>query len=110
MNSNILLIGIGIVLIVVILAICYVKAPPKDAYVISGLSRKPRILIGKGGLRIPGLERVDKVFLGQTSVDIKTSTPVPTNDFISVWSMRWLKSASSTRTRVSVWLPRTSLI
>ena len=84
MNSNILLIGIGIVLIVVILAICYVKAPPKDAYVISGLSRKPRILIGKGGLRIPGLERVDKVFLGQTSVDIKTSTPVPTNDFISV--------------------------
>lgn len=68
----------------VFVAVCYVKAPPKDAYIISGLSRQPRILIGKGGFRIPGLERVDKVFLGQTSVDIKTSTPVPTNDFISV--------------------------
>ena len=73
-----------LVVIIVFLAICYVKAPPKDAFIISGLSRQPRILIGKGGLRIPGLERVDKVFLGQTSVDIKTSTPVPTNDFISV--------------------------
>ena len=76
--------GIAVVFLAIVIAICYVKAPPKDAYVISGLSRKPRILIGKGGLRFPGLERVDKVFLGQTSVDIKTSTPVPTNDFISV--------------------------
>ncbi|MBR3559857.1 MAG: flotillin family protein [Bacteroidales bacterium] len=84
MAKTIFLVGIGVVVIVILLAICYVKAPPKDAFVISGLSRKPRILIGKGGLRIPGLERVDKVFLGQTSVDIKTSTPVPTNDFISV--------------------------
>ena len=84
MASTIFFVVFGIILFIIILAICYVKAPPKDAYVISGLSRKPRILIGKGGLRIPGLERVDKVFLGQTSVDIKTSTPVPTNDFISV--------------------------
>ena len=74
----------ALIITIVFLTICYVKAPPKDAFIISGLSRQPRILIGKGGLRIPGLERVDKVFLGQTSVDIKTSTPVPTNDFISV--------------------------
>jgi flotillin len=73
-----------LLVLAVLIAICYVKAPPKDAFIISGLSRQPRILIGKGGFRIPGLERVDKVFLGQTSVDIKTSTPVPTNDFISV--------------------------
>lgn len=79
-----ILIAIAIVLLVVFIAVCYVKAPPKDAYIISGLSKQPRILIGKGGFRIPGLERVDKVFLGQTSVDIKTSVPVPTNDFISV--------------------------
>ncbi len=79
-----ILVGVLVVVLTVLIALCYVKAPPKDAFVISGLSRKPRILIGKGGFRIPGLERVDKVFLGQTSVDIKTSTPVPTNDFISV--------------------------
>lgn len=78
------LLGTFIVVLVIIIAICYVKAPPKDAYIISGISKQPRILIGKGGFRIPGLERVDKVFLGQTSVDIKTSVPVPTNDFISV--------------------------
>ena len=82
--TSIILIAAGILLLVVFVAVCYVKAPPKDAYIISGLSREPRILIGKGGLRVPGLERVDKVFLGQTSVDIKTTVPVPTNDFISV--------------------------
>lgn len=79
-----ILIAAAVVLLVVFITVCYVKAPPKDAYIISGLSKQPRILIGKGGFRIPGLERVDKVFLGQTSVDIKTSVPVPTNDFISV--------------------------
>ena len=83
-TTMIILIAAIVLLLVVFTALCYVKAPPKDAYIISGLSKQPRILIGKGGLRIPGLERVDKVFLGQTSVDIKTSVPVPTNDFISV--------------------------
>lgn len=83
-TSIFILIAAAVVVMVILIAVCYVKAPPKDAFIISGLSRQPRILIGKGGFRIPGLERVDKVFLGQTSVDIKTSTPVPTNDFISV--------------------------
>lgn len=82
--SLIITIAVIVVLLVIFLAVSYVKAPPKDAYIISGISKQPRILIGKGGLRVPGLERVDKVFLGQTSVDIKTSVPVPTNDFISV--------------------------
>lgn len=80
----VILIAAIVVLLVVFIAVCYVKAPPKDAFIISGLSKQPRILIGRGGFRIPGLERVDKVFLGQTSVDIKTSELVPTNDFISV--------------------------
>ena len=85
MSANMFFLILALVVVfIVFLAVCYVKAPPKDAYIISGLSRQPRILIGKGGFRIPGLERVDKVFLGQTSVDIKTTTPVPTNDFISV--------------------------
>lgn len=80
----VILIAAVVVLLVVFITVCYVKAPPKDAFIISGLSKQPRILIGRGGFRIPGLERVDKVFLGQTSVDIKTSELVPTNDFISV--------------------------
>lgn len=80
----VILIAAIVIVVALLVAVCYVKAPPKDAFIISGLSKQPRILIGKGGFRIPGLERVDKVFLGQTSVDIKTSVPVPTNDFISV--------------------------
>lgn len=62
----------------------YIKAPPSYAYIVSGINRKPRTYIGKGGFRIPGLERLDKVFLGQVTVDIKTSRSVPTKDFINV--------------------------
>ena len=54
------------VLLLIILA-SYIKAPPSYAYIVSGLYRKPRIYIGKGGLRIPFLERMDKVFLGQVT-------------------------------------------
>lgn len=66
-----LLIGIAavFVVLVVILLIGYVKAPPDTAYMISGF-RKPRILIGKAGIRIPFLERLDKLSLKMFSVDV----------------------------------------
>ena len=76
-----------VVLVVVLLAILaggYVKASPSTALIISGIKRRPRILIGRGGARIPFFERMDTLFLGQISVDIKTETPVPTNDYINV--------------------------
>ena len=72
------------ILVVAILLASYVKAPPAVAFIISGLSKTPRVLIGKGGFRIPFFERLDKVYLGQISVDIKTGIPVPTQDFINV--------------------------
>ena len=78
------LIGAGVVLVAVILFISYVKAPPSFAFIISGLSKQPRVLIGKGGFRIPFFERLDRVYLGQITVDIKTEESVPTNDFINV--------------------------
>ena len=75
----------GVVILFIILSICmYVKAPPSVAYVLSGLKREPRILVGTGGFKIPIIERLDKVFLGQSTVDVKTSMPVPTHDFIDV--------------------------
>ena len=75
----------GVVILFVILSICmYVKAPPSVAYVLSGLKREPRILVGTGGFKIPIIERLDKVFLGHSTVDVKTSMPVPTHDFIDV--------------------------
>lgn len=78
-------IGIGalIVLIIIIVCIGYVKAPPDTAYMISGF-RKPRILIGKAGIRVPFLERLDKLSLKMFSVDVKTTDYVPNAEYINV--------------------------
>ena len=86
-------IGIGIGWIIAIIAAAlvatliltsYVKAPPDRAFIISGLGREPKILTGKAGIKLPVLERLDRLYLGQMSVDIKTEQSVPTNDFINV--------------------------
>ena len=78
------LIGGAILLLVFFLFVSYVKAPPSSAFIISGLSKEPRVLIGSGGFRIPFFERLDRVYLGQITVDIKTEESVPTTDFINV--------------------------
>ena len=70
--------------IVVLVLTSYVKAPPDRAFIISGLGKTPKILTGRAGLKLPVLERLDKLYLGQMSVDIKTEQSVPTNDFINV--------------------------
>lgn len=74
----------SILLLAVILLAMYVKAPPSFAYILSGLRKEPRVLIGTGGFQVPVIERLDKVFLGQSTVDVKTSRAVPTHDFIDV--------------------------
>lgn len=75
---------IAIILLVVTINKLYVKAPPHIAFVLSGVKKHPRILIGQGGFRIPFFERLDQVFLGQVTVDVKTQKAVPTHDFIDV--------------------------
>ena len=50
------IIGIAAVILVLFFFASYVKAPPSYAYIISGLSREPRVLIGSGGFRIPFFE------------------------------------------------------
>ena len=84
MLLSIIIVAVIILLLLVLILVSYVKAPPSQAFIISGISKEPRVLIGKGGFRIPFFERLDKVYLGQITVDIKTETPVPTNDFINV--------------------------
>ena len=76
--------GVLLLFLIWLLFSSYVKAPPSTAFIISGLNREPRILIGKGGYRIPFFERLDRVYLGQVTADIKTERSVPTNDFINV--------------------------
>ncbi|MEA4919909.1 MAG: SPFH domain-containing protein [Clostridiaceae bacterium] len=74
---------IGVVVVLLLLIVGYLKAPPDTAYIISGLGKK-RILIGKAGWRVPFFERVDKLSLRVMQVDVKTSEAVPTNEFINV--------------------------
>ena len=84
MDWKIGLIAAFAVLILVIIVTGYVKAPPDMAYIISGMGRKKKILIGRAGIKIPFLERKDTLLLKQISIDIKTNGYVPTNDFIGV--------------------------
>ncbi len=70
--------------IIFVIATGYVKAPPDKAYIISGLKKNPKILIGRAGIKFPFLERKDALVLKQISIDIKTNGYVPTLDFIGV--------------------------
>lgn len=72
----------GIILLIIIIVSGYCKAPPDEAYIISGLRK--RVLIGKAGIKVPFLERLDKLSLKLISVDVKTATSVPTADYINV--------------------------
>ena len=68
----------------IILKAGYVKAPPDTALIISGIHKKPRVLIGKAGIRIPFFERVDNLSLGAIQIDVKTGSAVPTAEYINV--------------------------
>ncbi len=80
---DLLFIIIPVALLIVLLCAGYVKAPPDTAYIISGLG-KPRILIGKAGIRIPFFERMDRLSLKMFSVDVKTTDFVPNAEYINV--------------------------
>ena len=73
-----------IALIVIFLAVGYVKAPPDMAFIISGIKKKSKIVIGKAAIRIPFFERLDKLNLRLIPIDVKTSNAVPTADYINI--------------------------
>ena len=77
------ILGVVLGIAVLLLVLGYFKAPPDQAYVISGLGKK-KISIGKAGWRMPFFTRLDKLSLGVMQVDVKTSEAVPTNEFINV--------------------------
>ena len=72
------------ILFIMIVALGYLKAPPDVAYIISGVRKKPRVLVGKAGVRIPFFERVDKLALGAIQIDVKTKSSIPTAEYINV--------------------------
>jgi len=85
MDTFLIFLGFAAGIFIVVLAfMSYVKAPPDTALVISGLSKDPKIIIGRSSFRIPFLQRVDKLPLELVSVEVKTSSSVPTNDYINI--------------------------
>ena len=80
-----LIIGlIAACLVIILLTMGYVKAPPDMAYIISGVKRKSKVVIGKASIRIPFFERLDKVTLRLIPINVKTSNAVPTADYINI--------------------------
>ena len=79
-----IVIGAIIIIVLVICVLGYVKAPTDQALIISGISRAPKVIIGRSSIRIPFLQRVDRLHLGMLSVDVKTSRTIPTLDYINI--------------------------
>ena len=77
-----------ILLLVIILILVfkkgYVKAPPDTAVVISGRGKEPRFIVGTSGICIPFLERRDTLVLNAVPVNLKTTEPILTSDFIEL--------------------------
>lgn len=85
LNNIELIIGAVIAIIIIcILMSGYVKASPDVAYIISGMGKKPRILRGRAGIKIPFLEKKDELIMNLVPVDVKTSSAVPTADYINI--------------------------
>ncbi len=84
MAQTIIPIAVVLLLIIIILITGYVKASPDTAYIISGLRKKPKVLIGKAGIKIPFLEKKDELNLQLIPIDVKTSSAVPTADYINI--------------------------
>lgn len=74
----------AVIFILIILIRGYVKASPDTAYIISGLRKRPKILIGRAGIKIPFLEKKDELNLQLIPIDVKTSSAVPTADYINI--------------------------
>ena len=78
-----LIIGVLVAFFLLIIILTgYLKAPPDTAYIVSGLRRK--VVIGRSCIKIPLLERLDKLSLKLIPIDVKTSNAVPTADYINI--------------------------
>ncbi len=79
-----IIIGIVVIALIILFVMGYVKAPPDMAFIISGLRKKAKVVIGKASIRIPFFERLDRLNLRLIPIDVKTSNAVPTADYINI--------------------------
>ena len=74
-----------VIILIAIVCMSYVKAPPDQAYLISGPRKDLKIISGRAGFKIPFIERLDKLYLGAIGVDVRTRSAVPTAEYINVF-------------------------
>ena len=82
--STILSVVIVILLLAIIAKSIIVVATPGIAAIIYGTKPKPRILVGRMGIKIPYFDRVDKLIISSISIDVTSDGHIKTEDFIDV--------------------------
>lgn len=80
-------IGIVAALIILFGFLCYKKAPPTEAIVVTGFGlSKPKVVCGKGTFVLPVLQRADRLNMRLLKIDVKTpETGVKTKNGVSLW-------------------------
>lgn len=83
----IFVIALAIILFVVFAFLCYKKAPPTEAIVVTGFAlSKPKVVSGKGTFVLPVLQRADRLNMRLLKIDVKTpETGVKTQNGVSLW-------------------------
>lgn len=84
LDSSVLITVVIVLVVICLLASGYVKAPTDKAFIISGLRKMPRVVIGRATIKVPFLERKDELTLQLIQIDVKTASTVPTADYINV--------------------------
>lgn len=78
---------VAIVLLCLFITLCYRKAPPTEAIVITGMGHKePMVVCGRGTSVIPLVQRADILDMRIMKLDVKTpETGVKTNEGVPLW-------------------------
>ena len=77
-------VAIVVVLIFLVVKSGYVTASTNEAVIITGMRKEPKVLIGGSSLMVPMFQKVDRLSLALVAIGVRTSTTVPTADYINV--------------------------
>lgn len=104
-----ILIAAIVVALVVFSFLCYKKAPPTQAIVVTGFGlSRPKVVCGRGVFVLPVVQRADRLNMRLLKIDVKTpETGVKTKEGVSLWldsvvTVQVYSENSPSRTRKSV--------
>ena len=82
-----ILIAAIVVALVMFSFLCYKKAPPTQAIVVTGFGlSRPKVVCGRGVFVLPVVQRADRLNMRPLKIDVKTpETGVKTKEGVSLW-------------------------